>query len=286
MNVQAPPHPAGISASQPVSLRYTHSESKRRETATGGSPSRRVVPNVAGTSMKILVVDDHPLIREALRHVLVQLDGELELLDAPTCETAQEVAAAHPDIDLVLLDLGLPGVSGTCALEAFRGAHPHLPIVVLSATDDHDVVLDALDRGAMGFIPKTSSNEVMLSALRLVVSGGIYVPPQALSQAGERPEPIPEKVPAALPPAASPLPGSGLLDPAEVGLTGRQADVLALMVQGKPNKLICRELNLAEGTVKVHITAILRTLNVANRTQAVIAVSRLGLRLPTIAKKA
>lgn len=286
MNVQAPPHPAAISASQPVSLRYTHSESKRREAATCGAPSRSFIPNVAGASMKILVVDDHPLIREALRHVLVQLDGELELLDAPTCEAAQEVAAEHPDIGLVLLDLGLPGVSGTCALEAFRDAYPHLPIVVLSATDDHDVVLDALDRGAMGFIPKTSSNEVMLSALRLVVSGGIYVPPQALSQAGERPLGVAEKAPATMPPAAPLLPGSGLLDPAEVGLTGRQADVLALMVQGKPNKLICRELNLAEGTVKVHITAILRTLNVANRTQAVIAVSRLGLRLPAIAKKA
>ncbi len=284
MNVQAPPHPAGISAGQPVSVRYTQSESKRREAAMVDSSSRRVVPNVSGAFMKILVVDDHPLIREALRHVLVQLDGELDLLDAPTCEAAKEVAAQHPDIDLVLFDLGLPGVSGTCALEAFRDAHPHLPIVVLSATDDHDVVLDALDRGAMGFIPKTSSNELMLSALRLVVSGGIYVPPQALSQAGERPESAAAKVPPA--PSAPPLPGSGLLDPAEVGLTGRQADVLALMVQGKPNKLICRELNLAEGTVKVHITAILRTLNVANRTQAVIAVSRLGLRLPTIARKA
>lgn len=275
-----------ISGGLAATLRYTRAQTKQTLSGHPAAvlPDGQVVTSrIPGASMKILVVDDHPLIREALRHVLVQLDGTLDLLDAPSCETAMEVAARNPDIDLVLLDLGLPGISGTSALDAFREAHPHLPVVVLSASDDHDVVLDSLDRGAMGFIPKTSSNEVMLSALRLVVSGGIYVPPEALSQSTERSDAIgmersswshaPDEI------------SKGFVEPSSVGLTGRQADVLALMVQGKPNKLICRELNLAEGTVKVHITAILRTLNVANRTQAVIAVSRLGLRLPTIAKK-
>ena len=223
--------------------------------------------------MKILIVDDHPLIREALRHVLPGLSERVALFDAESCETGLNVAAQHEDLDLVLLDLSLPGASGMTALQTFRDRFPALPIVVLSGFDDHDSVVSALDGGAMGFIPKSSSNDVVLNALRLVLSGSVYVPPQALTAEGGGGRPTHQGF-------ASRSASQGThLSPAELGLTDRQADVLSLMLQGKPNKLICRELNLAEGTVKVHITAILRALNVANRTQAVLAASRLGLQI-------
>ncbi|MBU0602695.1 MAG: response regulator transcription factor [Gammaproteobacteria bacterium] len=217
--------------------------------------------------MKILIVDDHPLIREALRHVLPGLAADIHLYDAPDCDSGLALADAHPDLDLTLLDLTLPGTHGMSALQTFRSAQPALPIVVLSGFDDTDTVLAALDQGAMGFIPKSSSNDVLLSALRLVLSGGVYVPRQAI--AGEyglgatRQEEGTRRQQTA----------------ADIGLTERQAEVLTLMVQGKPNKEICRELNLAEGTVKVHITAILKALGASNRTQAVLAASRIGLKL-------
>lgn len=235
--------------------------------AVTGAVTRPNGTKGARADMKILIVDDHPLIRDAVRHVLTQLDRNVEVLDAETCNEAGERIAAHPDLDLVLLDLSLPGSSGLSALESLRQQYPSVPVVVLSARDEPGVVLRALDAGAMGFIPKTSSNELMLSALRLVFSGGVYVPPQALS--GD-------------PPASSPAPGAAApsgVTPSEIGLTERQTEVLALMLQGKPNKVICRELNLAEGTVKIHVTAILKALGATNRTQAVIAASRIGLRI-------
>lgn len=224
--------------------------------------------------MKILVIDDHPLIREALRHVLAQLDHKVTVLAAVDCPSGIAEIEANPDLDLVLLDLSLPGSSGLTALDHLRSTYPSLPVVVLSATDDPSVVLQALDAGAMGFIPKTSSNEVMLSALRLVFSGGIYVPPQALTQDSDG-----HFTPAA--PAQEQHPPLSAA-PSDIGLTGRQSEVLALMLQGKPNKVICRELNLAEGTVKIHVTAILKALGATNRTQAVIAASRLGLRVGSL----
>lgn len=214
--------------------------------------------------MKILLVDDHPLVREAMRHVLADLGEEISILPAGDVPGALEAMAATPDLDLVLLDLSLPGTSGMDALDRIRQDHPATPVVVLSASDDAATVLNALDRGAMGFIPKCSSNAVIVNAIRLVLSGGVYVPPQAV---GSPPAPAPAR------PQATTL--------GELGLTERQADVLALMVQGMPNKAICRKLNLAEGTVKIHVTAILKILNVANRTQAVIAVSQMGLKLPS-----
>ena len=216
--------------------------------------------------MKILVVDDHPLILAALGHVLKQLETAVEILDAPTAETGRQLVGEHPDLDLVLLDLSLPGTDGFALLEEFREQHPATPVVVLSASERPEDVLRALDLGAMGYVPKSAPNEVMLQALRLVFSGGIYVPRSAIAElasegsAGQRP-------------AAA----AGKITPREIGLTDRQAEVLGLILQGLPNKLICRRLNLAEGTVKIHVAAILRALNVHNRTQAVIEASRLGL---------
>jgi len=223
--------------------------------------------------LKILIVDDHPLIREALRHVLGVLDGALELVEAQNCAEALAAAATHDDLDLVLLDLALPDVDGFEALARLRGQHPGMPVVVLSAFEQPELVKRALDAGAMGFIPKTSSNQLLLDALRQVLSGHVYLPADVLAEHREIPE-------VALQRAADAGRAGAALSPRDLGLTARQADVLALMVQGKPNKMICRELNLAEGTVKIHVTAILKTLNVTNRTQAVIAVGRLGLKLP------
>ncbi len=220
--------------------------------------------------MKILIVDDHPLIREALRHVLTMLDNQLELIEAQNCADAMTAAAANPTLDLVLLDLGLPDADGITALEQMRERHPATPVVVLSATEQPAMVTRAIDAGAMGFIPKTSSNQLLLNALRLVLSGGVYLPVEVLRQQQETPETAPVTAENSSGPAGTPR---------DKGLTTRQSEVLALMVQGKPNKLICRDLNLAEGTVKIHVTAILKALGVTNRTQAVIAVGRLGWQL-------
>jgi len=127
----------------------------------------------------------------------------------------------------------------------------------------------------MGFIPKTSSNQLLLDALRLVLSGRVYLPAEVLNQHHDIPEVVLQR-------ATQASRGNAPFSPGDLGLTARQADVLAQMVQGKPNKLICRELNLAEGTVKIHVTAVLKALNVSNRTQAVIAVGKLGLKLPAL----
>ncbi len=224
-------------------------------------------PAANGSAMKILVVDDHPLILEALRLVLQRLEATVEVVEAPSAEAGRRLAAEHPDLDLLLLDLTLPGVNGLELLEELRQDYPAVPVVVLSASERPEDVVRALDLGAMGYIPKTSSNEVMLQALRLVFSGGIYVPRAAIAQQAQ------------LTPVSATrtsAPGS-VLAPHELGLTERQIEVLALILQGLPNKLICRQLNLSEGTVKIHVAAILRALNVHNRTQAVIEASRLGL---------
>lgn len=218
--------------------------------------------------MKILVADDHALIREALRYVLQRLDEELEMIEATDCAEALRAATEAPDLDLALLDLGLPGIGGFATLSELRRTHPLVPVVVLSGIEDPQSVTEALHRGASGFIPKSSSNEVMLSALRLVLSGGCYLPPQLLNGTGGGF------------PARTPGTAVGL------GLTERQQQVLALMTQGKSNKLICRELGLAESTVKIHVSAILKTLGVTSRTQAVIAAQRMGLVTGTVTGQA
>jgi DNA-binding NarL/FixJ family response regulator len=138
---------------------------------------------------------------------------------------------------------------------------------VLSASKDRDSVTKALDLGALGFIPKSASRAVMMSALQLVFAGGVYVPPEIL----QRPQKAPMSALVSAP-----------MSPSELGLTERQIDVLALMMQGKSNKAVCRELDLAEATVKNHITAILRALKVTNRTEAVIAVAEFGWKLKTL----
>jgi DNA-binding NarL/FixJ family response regulator len=224
--------------------------------------------------MKILVIDDHPLIREGLANVLRGLDGDLTVLEAEAADEGMEIVRRESDLTMVLLDLVLPGVQGLSLLQEVRTERPDVPVCVLSGTDSPQTVREAIDAGAMGFISKRSSTAVLVSALRLVVSGAVYIPPQALGMDDARR--APDQAGAAESPAAPSIKGSLT----EFGLTGRQADVLALLIQGKPNKLISRELNLAEGTVKTHVAAIFRALNVSTRTQAVFAVSKLGIQFP------
>jgi len=211
--------------------------------------------------MKFLVVDDHALIREALRHVLGGIGDAVDVLAASDCEQGLALAEAEPEVDLVLLDFNLRGLGGVAAIRAWRSRFPALPVLVMSSADDRPTVLAAIGAGAAGFVPKSSSNEVMLSAIRLVLAGGKYLPPEVLV----RPEPASR--------STSPSPAS--LD--ALGLSPRQLEVLKLLAQGKPNKLICDELGLAERTVKAHVTEVLRALGVSSRTQAALAAARLGL---------
>jgi DNA-binding NarL/FixJ family response regulator len=218
--------------------------------------------------MKILVVDDHVLIRDALRAALKELQDVTTVLEASDCRQAMELIQEHPDLALILLDLNLPDRDGFSVLAELRQRHPAVSIVVLSAFHDRDSVAKALDLGAVGFIPKSAKREVMLKALQLVLAGGMYIPPEILPRPGSAP----------------PLAGhhTAPASPADLGLTERQMEVLALMMLGKSNKTIGRALGLAEPTVKTNVTAILKALKVSNRTEAVVAVGALGWVMPQV----
>jgi DNA-binding NarL/FixJ family response regulator len=216
--------------------------------------------------MKILVVDDHVLIREALRGVLKELRDGAAIVESADSRQATQRIAENPDLELILLDINLPDRSGFDLLAELRERYPAISVVMLSASNDRDDIARALDLGALGFIPKSARREVMVGAFRLIFSGGIYIPPEILG----RPQ---------APPTAPPRSGQPPTA-AELGLTERQMDVLALMMQGKSNKAICRALDIAEPTVKNHVTAILKAQKVTNRTEAVIAAGALGLGPP------
>jgi DNA-binding NarL/FixJ family response regulator len=225
--------------------------------------------------MKILVVDDHALIREALSSVLKDLRSDATLFEAANCAQAMQLAEVHPDLDMVVLDLTLPDRDGFSVLSELRESRPALAVVVLSGVQDRETVKRALERGAQGFIPKSATREVMRSAFQLVFAGDIYVPPVIL----DREQPPGPHIPPSPTHAAPPRNDRPQVSPADLGLTGRQLDVLALMMQGKSNKAICRILDLAEPTVKNHVTAILRALKVTNRTEAVLAAGEFGWNL-------
>ena len=213
--------------------------------------------------MKILIVDDHHLIREGMRPVVRQIAApgeEVEVFEAAAFASGLEIARAHPDLDLVLLDLNLPDVEGFEALSGFQEKFPAVPIIVVSGADDPGLVRQAVDHGALGFIPKSSSSALIVSAIRLVLSGGTYLPREIMS------------APQAAPRASAPRGIEGL------GLTPRQTDVLRLLLAGKSNKVICRELDMAEGTVKNHLGAIFRALNVTTRVEAIVAAGKLGIK--------
>lgn len=237
--------------------------------------------------MKALLIDDHPLILSAMRAVMEGLGTDVLVIGVASASAARAALAEDSTFDLVLLDLQLGDADGFELLAEFRATYPALPVVVVSASERSDDVLHAIDLGAMGFVPKCASNETLFGALHLVMSGGIYLPPtimrghaaraaSARAEGGFRAAASgtawgvnlgTTAVAAAANPAASLAP---------LGLTPRQTDVLALLLKGMPNKLIARELHLSVETVKDHVAAVLRSLNVSSRTQAVLAVSRMS----------
>ena len=239
--------------------------------------------------MKVLLVDDHPLILSALRSVIQGLGDDVTVVGAASARLAREALAEASDYDLVLLDLHLGDADGFDVLVELRAAYPALPVVVVSASDRSSDVIRSIDLGAMGFVPKRSSNEMLFVALRMVMSGGIFVPPMDLASAdagqrggrsgedgsggghGSRPAHLDAVRQAA-------EHGDYRVQQAtleSIGLTPRQTEVLGLLLKGQPNKLIARELGVSVETVKYHVAAVLRALNVNSRTQAVLAVGQM-----------
>jgi len=228
--------------------------------------------------MKVLLVDDHPLILSALQTVIKGLGDDVSVLGAGSAAEARDALQQDSSYDLVLLDLALGDADGFDLLTELRTAYPALPVVVVSASDRASDVIRAIDLGAMGFVPKRSSNEQLFEALRVVMSGGLYVPPMMLgldpgsTHEGDTVPDVMRPVGVQAGQAAFQKAPSSL---EAVGLTPRQHDVLGLLLQGKPNKLIARELNVSVETVKDHVAAVLRALGVSTRTQAVLAVSQM-----------
>ncbi len=207
--------------------------------------------------MKTLLADDHPLMREGVRQVLAQLEPPVEIIDAHDYPSLFAQTAAHADLDLALVDLNMPGFVGMQGITQFRSRFPDIPLVVLSASESPHDIRSALEAGALGYIPKASSTAVMLAALRQVLAGDIYVP-TGLGNGG-----------------LHPVAPADFEDLHQSGLTARQLEVARLLTQGCPNKAIAGMLTMSESTVKVHIAAIFRALEVTNRTEAVLAIQRL-----------
>jgi DNA-binding NarL/FixJ family response regulator len=235
--------------------------------------------------MKVLLVDDHPLILSALQAVIQGIGMDTTVVGVDSAAGARATLREDPDYDLVLLDLALGDADGFDVLAEFRAAYPAVPVVVVSASDRASDVIRAIDSGAMGFVPKKSSHAELHEALRMVMTGSMYVPPSMLGLEFGHAAPSGggDTVPAVMRPsgeaplgaAARPEPHQKLPSLAEIGLTPRQAEVLSLLLQGLPNKLIARHLNLSVETVKDHVAAVLRALGVSSRTQAVLAVSQM-----------
>jgi DNA-binding NarL/FixJ family response regulator len=245
--------------------------------------------------MNVLLVDDHPLVLSALQAVIKTVGSNTTVKGVHSAADARTVLARDNSFDLVLLDLSLGDADGFDVLVEFRAAYPALPVVVVSASDRASDVIRAIDSGAMGFVPKKSSYAELHEALRMVMTGSMYVPPSMLGLdfgrkidfAGDmRPgagNPAdtsidPSKISAvgdALGPGARADPHQGVPSLDDIGLTPRQAEVMGLLLKGLPNKLIARELNLSVETVKDHVAAVLRALGVSSRTQAVLAVSQM-----------
>ena len=206
--------------------------------------------------MRILLVDDHPMVHDMLGAVARAVFDGATLLAAHDLDEAFEHARAPQGVDLVLLDLSLPGCAGIEALARFRKAFPQVPVVVVSSADDRNCVLRSLEVGAVGYVPKTHNAPLIAAALRVVSEGGTYVPPEALNLADE-------------PRAPS----------ADGGLTARQLDVIRLIVKGHRNKEIAKRLKITEDTVKHHAYRAYFALGISSRTQIIGAASRRGISL-------
>mgnify|MGYP000603174249 CR=1 FL=1 len=200
--------------------------------------------------LKVLVADDHPLFREAAVLAVRQLDASgSEIFEAGTLDEACHLAAEVPDLDLLLLDLRMPGANGLSGLIELRRRFPALPVVIVSATDEPRVIREAIAAGAMGFVPKSLDRAGIGEALRRVLAGETWQPDDDAAAAASTAVPVAQRLKA---------------------LTPQQENILRLMVAGKPNKVIAYELGIAETTVKAHVTLILRKLGVFSRTQAVL----------------
>jgi len=223
-------------------------------------PFNRVGTSGVGEApLRILLADDHALFRAGLRHLLNDFGDRPQIEEAHDYDATVKRLSEVNDLDLLLLDLNMPGMTGISAVEDLCALAPDVPIIVISVRETAEDVRKAIDAGAMGYIPKSSTPEVMMSALQLVLSGGIYLPPNLL-----------QKLPAGNGGTAE---NGGGADDQLARLTPRQRDVLQLLAQGQSNKQIADVLGLAPGTVKIHISRILRAFKVHNRTQAVIAAA-------------
>jgi len=205
--------------------------------------------------VKMLLADDHPLFREGVKPVLHKLDPDLDLIEAIDYPSAFAAMHRAGEVDLALIDLHMPGMSGMDGVIRFRAAFPEIPLVVLSASELAEDIHRLLAAGALGYVTKSSPSEVILGALRLVLAGGVYIPPSVLDQhSGADPDP------------ARPGP-----------LTARQMEVLRELAKGQSNKQIAKALEVTEGTVKIHLAAIFRILKVNNRTEAVLVAQKMGI---------
>ena len=230
--------------------------------------------------MKVLLVDDHPLILSALQAVIEGLREGVQVVGVEDADQAHAALAKDDDFDLVLLDLALGEVDGFEVLVGLRERYPALPVVVISATERHADVIRAVDLGAMGFVPKRTSNRELTDALAMVMSGGVYLPPAIVGLPAGGADGLRVAEPA---PAGS-IADLSRLGPHQqarrhidsIGLTPRQNQVLSLLLQGLPNKLIAREMKVSVETVKDHVAAVLQALGVSSRTQAVLAVSQMN----------
>lgn len=212
--------------------------------------------------MQILLIDDHPLFSQSLQFLLMELDATVQVVAVVSVEEA----IRHPDpVDLVLLDLHLPNTQGLEGLMTLRTHREGVPVVIVSGDESPTTIQAAIDAGAMGYVPKSSTPQVLLAAIRLILAGGVYLPAHVLP--GGRDEVEAD--------AASDASASGGL----AMLTRRQREVLMKVVQGKPNKVIARELNIAECTVKSHLSTAYRMLDVDSRTEAVFKTARLGFKV-------
>ncbi|MHB1951349.1 MAG: response regulator [Acidiferrobacteraceae bacterium] len=204
--------------------------------------------------MKILIIDDHALVREAMAQAVRQLEAGADVFVASDRDEALAMLAAHGDLDLVVLDLSLPGVQGLNFLQEVRSTYPATPVAILSGVDDPEMILRSLEAGAVGFVQKSSSTLVILNALRLMLAGDIYIPSSMLESGRTR---------------------LAVTGARRAALTERHREILSLVADGHSNKEIARRLQLSEATVKAHLAAVFRILNVTNRTQAVLAARQL-----------
>ncbi|HSV82216.1 MAG TPA: response regulator transcription factor [Ramlibacter sp.] len=212
--------------------------------------------------MNILVVDDHPLYRSGVVYTLQTTGQDINVIECPVVDAALAKLDAGLQADLMILDLQMPGYSGVDSLTEVRRRRPDVPVLILSANDDPAVVRECIDLGAYGFLPKSAPSEEFHAALSLVLAGGVYLPPTSLSVAA--------------PPTRAQQDAWSRLG---ARLTERQRQVLMGIVQGKPNKVIARDLGLSDTTIKSHVAHILDALVVSNRTEAVYALARAGLTL-------